>query len=60
MVEGTAKRVEFLLYGHFIIAYPTITIDRDEKIIFLGSCTKALGQSIFTNKHADTIQQECQ
>jgi len=39
MVEGTAKRVEFLLYGHFIIAYPTITIDLVEKIIFLGSCT---------------------
>jgi len=39
MVEGTPKRVEFLLYGHFIIAYPTITIDLVEKITFLGSCT---------------------
>jgi len=35
MVEGTAKRVEFLLYGHFIIAYPTITIDLVEKNHFL-------------------------
>jgi len=39
MVEGTAKQVEFFLYGHFIIVYPTITIDVVEKIIFLGSCT---------------------
>jgi len=39
MVEGEAKRVEFLLYGHFIIAHPPITIDPVEKITFLGSCT---------------------
>jgi len=39
MVEGTAKRVQLLLYEHFIIAYPTITIDLVEKITFLGSCT---------------------
>jgi len=39
MVEGTAKLVEFLLYGDTIIAYPTVTIDLVEKIIFLGSCT---------------------
>jgi len=39
MVEGTAERVEFLLYRHLIIVYPTITIYLVEKIIFLGSCT---------------------
>jgi len=39
MGVGTAKRVEFLLYGHLIIAHPTITIYLVEKIIFLGSCT---------------------
>jgi len=34
MVEGTAKRLEFLLYGHLIIPHPIITIDLVEKIFF--------------------------